>query len=466
VKKFQLRSTVPATVPAILIFSLISVSSCFADTSVRRSEASAAVARVQQNAPPASLYAEYSNIMETFSQAEELIDRNGQEEAEKLFQLVILKSSLYEKELEALRSVSIAAAATNATGLLRQGSSLPNSHQRPDDLPNAAPATPPPVKFSAEQVPAAATSTTRNGDYAGNTAATSRTIIGKKSIYTVRKGDTLRLIGAKFGVNWRLVAQQNRQNPKKPLRSGQKLTINTRRIVPKTVQEGIVINIPDRTLYLFKNRKLEKALPVGLGMTKWNDMVTWQTPIGKFRVLSKIKNPAWHVPVSIQKKMKGEGKEVKTVVPPGDDNPLGKYALRTSLPGILIHSTIIPESVYTFSSHGCIRVLPGNMEDIFNAVPVNTSGEIIYQPVKFALADDGRVFLEVHRDIYDRYKNLQELTKSLIISNNAESKVDWNKVNASLRRKAGFPEEITRTEQPQPMMTSENRTTAGIPAIP
>ncbi len=461
-KKFQLRGTVPA----ILIFSLISVSTCFADTSMRRSEASAAVERVQQNAPPDSLYGEYGSIMETFSQAEELFDRNRQDEAEKLFQLVILKSSLYEKQFEALRSGTTAATATNATGSTPHRSPLSNRHSRPVEPTNASPAVPSVGGVLATHPPATATSTAQAGDDAANTPATSHTIIGKKRIYTVRKGDTLRLIGAKFGVNWRLVAQQNRLNPRKNLRPGQKLTINTRKIVPKTVQEGIVINIPDRTLYLFKNRKLEKALPVGLGMTKWNDMEIWQTPTGKFRVLSKIKDPAWHVPTSIQRKMKQEGKEVKTFVPPGDDNPLGKYALKTSLPGILIHSTIIPESVYTFSSHGCIRVLPGNMEDIFNAVPVNTSGEIIYQPVKFALSDDGRVFLEVHRDIYDRYENLRELTKNLIIRNNAESKVDWNKVNASLRRKAGIPEEITRTKQPQPMMTSENRTTAGIPAIP
>jgi L,D-transpeptidase ErfK/SrfK len=229
---------------------------------------------------------------------------------------------------------------------------------------------------------------------------------------------------------------------------GQILTINTRRIVPKTLQDGIVINIPDSTLYFFKNRKLEKVLPVGLGKTSLTDLENWQTPTGKFRILSKIKDPAWHVPASIQKEMKLEGKRVKTFVPPGNDNPLGKFALKTSLPGILIHSTIAPESIYTFSSHGCIRVLASSMETIFNEVPINTSGEIIYQPVKLALSDNGLIFLEVHPDVYDRHENLQTLTKRLIKKSNLELLVDWDKVKSSLQRKAGVPEDITGPAAP------------------
>lgn len=453
-KKLQIR----ILLLPVLFLALFTASVCGANSPNYRSKAADAIEQVQKNAPPDSLYGEFGSILETFSRAEELFDQHKLDEADKLFQMVILKTSLYEKQFAALQSRASAAPVPLAKVTERNVAA--GSDTRPAEPPSTPPAA---LSTARNQPPAPAAAAGTDSD---NATAASRVIIGKKRIYTVRKGDTLRLIGAKFGVNWRQVAQQNHLNPKKTLHPGKKLTINTRRIVPKTVQEGIVINIPDRTLYLFKNRKLEKALPVGLGMTKWKDLLIWQTPTGKFRILSKIKDPAWHVPASIQRKMKEEGMEVKTIVPPGDDNPLGKFALKTSLPGILIHGTIFPESVYTFSSHGCIRVLPGNMEDIFNAIPVNTSGEIIYQPVKFALAEDGRVFLEVHRDVYDRHKNLQELAKSLIIRNHAESKVDWNKVNASLRRKAGVPEEITRTKQPQPILTSENRTTAGIPAIP
>ncbi len=156
-----------------------------------------------------------------------------------------------------------------------------------------------------------------------------------------------------------------------------------------------------------------------------------------------MKNPTWHVPPSIQSEMKQNKRKVVTVVPPSDGNPLGKYALKTSLSGILIHSTIHPESIYNFASHGCIRVNPKNMEEIFPEIPVHANGEIVYQPVKLAFSDDGRVFIEVHGDIYKRYKKLDDVAKGLIIKNRAEQRVDWDKVRALLRKKSGIPEDVT-----------------------
>jgi L,D-transpeptidase ErfK/SrfK len=176
------------------------------------------------------------------------------------------------------------------------------------------------------------------------------------------------------------------------------------------------------------------------------DYGEWRTPTGRFRVLAKMKNPTWHVPPSIQSEMKRNGEKVLTVVPPNKGNPLGKYALKTSLSGILIHSTTNPESIYNFASHGCIRVHPGKMEEIFPEIPLHARGEIVYQPVKLAFLDDGRVFIEVHGDIYNRYKKLDDVAKGLITRNGAEQRVDWEKVRDLLRRKSGIPEDVTLDE--------------------
>ncbi len=134
---------------------------------------------------------------------------------------------------------------------------------------------------------------------------------------------------------------------------------------------------------------------------------------------------------------------MKTTVPPGNRNPLGKYALRTSLSGVMIHSTIHPESVYGFSSHGCIRMLPGNIEELYKDIRTRSNGEIIYQPVKMAVTGEGRIFLEVHADVYKKNRNLEGEVKRLIAANGAESKVDWNKIRASLKAKSGKAEDIT-----------------------
>jgi L,D-transpeptidase ErfK/SrfK len=219
-------------------------------------------------------------------------------------------------------------------------------------------------------------------------ASSADLIIGGETEYVVKKGDTLELIGAKLGVNWKRLVRDNDIDEKKILRIGQKLKANTRKIVPVTVENGIVVNIPDRMLYFFKESKLATAFPVGLGMSLKDDRTVWRTPTGKLRITAKEKNPTWYVPESIQEEMKAEGKPVLTIVLPGPDNPLGKYALKTSIQGILIHETIWPNSVYQFRSHGCIRVLPEHMKEFFNEIELNTGGEIIYKPVKIAVSDE------------------------------------------------------------------------------
>jgi L,D-transpeptidase ErfK/SrfK len=142
------------------------------------------------------------------------------------------------------------------------------------------------------------------------------------------------------------------------LRPGQELRLNTRKIAPKTAENGIIIDIPGRMLYYFKSGQLEQSFPVGLGMPQWRGVTRWRTPAGTFTITGKAENPVWYVPESIQWQMQIEGKPVLTRLPPGPDNPLGRFALYTSVRGMVIHETIWPTTVFQFRSHGCIRVLP------------------------------------------------------------------------------------------------------------
>jgi hypothetical protein len=235
----------------------------------------------------------------------------------------------------------------------------------------------------------------------------------------------------------------NGLSSKPSLKPGQELSYNNRKIIPKTLDYGIVINIPDKTLYYFKNGKLQRVLSVALGVPVKNKKYNWKTPTGRFKIVEKIKNPKWTVPPSIQDEMAEKGEVVITEVLPGPKNPLGKYAMRTSLPGILIHSTTSPGSIYSFASHGCIRVYPTEMESFFKEVAVRTPGEIIYKPVKLAVTEDGRIFLEIHKDIYGMVKNLKIEAKKLIEKENLSDRVDWDKVNSVIKKKDGVAEDIT-----------------------
>ena len=90
-------------------------------------------------------------------------------------------------------------------------------------------------------------------------------IVGGETTYVVQKKENLYLIGAKHGVFWKTIARDNNIDIKEPITEGTVLKINTRRIVPKTVDNGIIINIPDRTLYFFKDGTVT-YFPVGLGL--------------------------------------------------------------------------------------------------------------------------------------------------------------------------------------------------------
>jgi L,D-transpeptidase ErfK/SrfK len=223
---------------------------------------------------------------------------------------------------------------------------------------------------------------------------------------------------------------------------GQVLKVTTRKIVPRIVEDGIVINIADRTLYYFRMGKLT-TYPVGVGLAREDDFGDWRTPTGKFIIVGKKKNPTWSVPDSIQLETAFKGKEVEETVPPGPKNPLGRYAIQTSIPGVLIHETIWPSSVYRFQSHGCVRMLPENMEIFFEEVEKGTKGEIIYEPVKIMLTQEGKPYLEVRTDTYKRFSSLKDLAWKLIDDRGIRDKVDVGKVEQIIKDQSGIAEDIT-----------------------
>ena len=268
-------------------------------------------------------------------------------------------------------------------------------------------------------------------------------IVGSKGAYTVVKADTIRLVSAKLGVTQQHLRNMNQLDAKATLKVGQKLDYNNLKIVPQQIEDGIIVNIPDRMLYYFQKGTLKTSLPVALGSATKNEKYVWQTPVGKFRITAKLKDPTWVVPPSIQTEMEEQGKEVITSIPPGPENPLGKYAIKTSLPGILIHSTIRPGSIYSFSSHGCIRLSPSQMEVLFPQIKVNTGGEIIYKPVKLAVTENGRVFLEVHNDVYNKSVNLVEEARQMVEKQKLSESVDWEKLRSVVKQKRGIAVDIS-----------------------
>jgi L,D-transpeptidase ErfK/SrfK len=222
-------------------------------------------------------------------------------------------------------------------------------------------------------------------------------LVGGDFNYRVRRGDTLAAIGARFGVGPQSLALRNRLSVWKQLVAGRILRIDNRHIVPQVLDDGILINVPQRILYLFEDGRLSAWYPVALGQPG-----SWQTPTGSYRVISKERDPTWEVPLSIQQEMRRKGEKVRTKVAPGPANPLGDYWLGLSLTCCGIHGTNAPRSIYRFETHGCIRLAPEDAADLFSRVSIGARVEITYETVLVARDERDRLFVEAHPDVYGR----------------------------------------------------------------
>ncbi len=125
----------------------------------------------------------------------------------------------------------------------------------------------------------------------------------------------------------------------------------------------IVIRLSEHTLYLYDSEYLDDSYIVAVGSDRY------PTPTGKYHITYKEKDPTW-LPISAWAENQG------VPVPPGPDNPLGKYWMDLGR-GIGIHATPYEESLGRSVSHGCIRMSTWAAEQLFDTVMVGTPVFII-----------------------------------------------------------------------------------------
>jgi L,D-transpeptidase ErfK/SrfK len=253
-------------------------------------------------------------------------------------------------------------------------------------------------------------------------------LIGKDTVYQVDKGEGLYEIARKFDVSYMSIALANQISDPNRIYAGQKLILPTRTILPKKLDRGILINIPEYRLYFFQGDDSIKVYPVCIGLP------TWRTPTGEFSITHKIKNPTWYMPDAIAEKEKVK----KEIVPPGPLNPLGDFWIGTDLRHTGIHSTIIPMSIGRALSHGCVRLYPEDIEVLFPLTEVGMTGEVIYESIKLTVLEDS-VFLEVYPDIYEMIPDYEkELSKKLKLLN-LSLNLDQSKIETILQEKREVP---------------------------
>jgi L,D-transpeptidase ErfK/SrfK len=262
-------------------------------------------------------------------------------------------------------------------------------------------------------------------------------ITGGVQDYQIAQGDSLVSIAARFGVDANVLARDNALRVNARIHPGDRLIVDNRHIAPVPRPRAIVLNVPQRMLFVFDEGRPVKAFPVAVGR------LDWRTPLGTFEIAVKEIDPVWDVPVSIQGEMAKKGQPILTKVAPGPANPLGNRWLGLTASGVGIHGTNQPTSIYRFTTHGCIRVHPDDMMELFELAEVGMPVVIEYEPVLLARLEDGTTLLEVHRDIYRKAGPLDARVNRILRDAGLDELVGSPGVRRAISEQAGRPVTVT-----------------------
>jgi L,D-transpeptidase ErfK/SrfK len=238
--------------------------------------------------------------------------------------------------------------------------------------------------------------------------------------------------------------------------AGTKLTLPTRHLLPDAPREGLVINLPEMRLYAFVHGDdAPESFPLGIGREGLD------TPLGATKVIRKVEGPVWR-PTA---RMRREKPELKEVVPPGPDNPMGTHALYLGWPQYAIHGTDRPFGIGRRVSSGCIRLYPEDIIRVYEIAPVGTRVTVVDQPIKVGWIDD-ELFIEAHQTVEQSVdmeetgqisapkltdKDMERIIKA---AGEYKDRLRWPAIRTAVRERRGYPVAIAR----RPRLQVENET--------
>jgi L,D-transpeptidase ErfK/SrfK len=271
-----------------------------------------------------------------------------------------------------------------------------------------------------------------------------RTVYG--TLRTVKAGhqQTLLDIAKDYDLGYnQIVAANPGVDPWVPS-EGVSVTVPNVFVLPrKRLPSGIVINLAEMRLYYFESAGEGQSrfwtCPVGVGREGYS------TELSIYTVFNKAKDPIWFVPPSVLE----EDPELPPQVPPGPDNPLGKYILRFSRLSYGIHGTNRPWGVGRRVSHGCIRLYSEDIASLFPLVPLGTLVRIIYEPIKVGWAE-GKCWLQVYKDYEKKIDDPLAVAFSGISACGqaiGPLKMDLKEIKKAIREQTGIPVPVARRDK-------------------
>jgi L,D-transpeptidase ErfK/SrfK len=134
------------------------------------------------------------------------------------------------------------------------------------------------------------------------------------------------------------------------------------KVTESSFKKAIIVSLPDCKIRLYDGVKLVKTYRCAPGMA------AFPTPTGDFEVVTKLANAPWYNPGSAW------AAGMPDSIPAGPNNPMGIRKIGINVSGVFMHG--IPASEYssigTHASHGCMRMMPDDVMDLFNRVTIGT----------------------------------------------------------------------------------------------
>jgi L,D-transpeptidase ErfK/SrfK len=293
-------------------------------------------------------------------------------------------------------------------------------------------------------------------------------VVGSLTTVQSRYEDTLLDIGRANGLGYEELTLANPGvDPWLP-GDGTEVLLPRKYVLPDAPRQGLVVNIAEFRMYYYTGKATGTGTAGGAGPASVTTFpisigrMDWSTPIGRWHITGKQKDPAWYPPESIRAEHLADGRGyLPRVVPPGPDNPLGRYAMRLNLGSYLIHGTNRPSGVGMQVTHGCIRMYPEDIEWLFPKVPVSTPVTIVNQPYKFGWHGD-ELYLEVHPPLEGDNVTLDKAMTALMeqyvaATRDRPARVDWSLVDEVYQRRNGIPVRVGRAETVSAVVDSGDR---------
>ena len=132
------------------------------------------------------------------------------------------------------------------------------------------------------------------------------------------------------------------------------------KVTESSFKKAIIVSLPECKIRYYEGTKLVKTYRCAPGRP------AFPTPQGDFVVDTKLHNAPWINPGSAW------AAGMPASIPPGPSNPMGVHKIGINYSGVFMHGIPSYEysSIGTHASHGCMRMMPSDVADLFNRVKI------------------------------------------------------------------------------------------------